>query len=162
MENKKTFGEYIRERRKALNMTQKEFSELFVLLAVTTGRWFFPMSVSIALAGLTLPWGLMGIIRYLPVSGWFRASLYCAWTGLWSWVIPWITDKILLLNGWPNSKPYRLRLPADFSRWEDPRTVGWNIFLLVLAGLGVLAAGFAAAGFIRIHKGAIDRHGFDR
>ncbi len=27
MESKKTFGEYIRERRKELGMTQKEFSE---------------------------------------------------------------------------------------------------------------------------------------
>ena len=135
---------------------------LFILLAVTTGEWFFPMSVPIALAGLTLPWGLMEIIRYLPVNGWFRASLCCAWTGLWSWVFPWATDKILLLNGWPNSTPYQLRLPADFSRWDDPRTVGWNVFLLVLAGLGMLAAGFAAAGFIRMHKEAIDQQGFDR
>lgn len=122
---------------------------LFVLLAVTTGRWFFPMSVPIALAGLTLPWGLMGIIRYLPVNGWFRASLCCAWTGLWSWVFPWVMDKILLLNGWPNSTPYRLRLPVDFSRWDDPRTVGWNIFLLALVGLGMLAAALAAVGVFR-------------
>ena len=122
---------------------------LFLLLAVTTGEWFFHMSVPIALVGLTLPWGLMGIIRYLPVNGWFRASLCCVWTGLWSWVFPWVMDKILLLNGWPNSTPYRLRLPVDFSRWDDPRTVGWNVFLLALAGLGILAAALAAAGVFR-------------
>lgn len=136
-------------RHKALAYFSVNTALLFVLLAVTTGRWFFPMSVPIALAGLTLPWGLMGIIRYLPVNGWFRASLCCAWTGLWSWVFPWVTDKILLLNGWPNSTPYQLRLPVDFSRWGDPRTVGWNIFLLVLVGLGVLAVGLAVAGVFR-------------
>ena len=125
---------------------------LFILLAVTTKGWFFPMSVPAALAGLTLPWGLMGIIRYLPLSGWFRASLCCAWTGVWSWVCPWIMDKILLLNGWPNSTPYRLRLPVDFSRWEDPQTVGWNIYLLVLIVLGTLAAGLAVIGVFQREK----------
>ena len=125
---------------------------LFVLLAVATGEWFFPMSLPIALLGLTLLWGLLGIVRYLPVGGWFKASLSCAWAGLWSWLFPWMMDRIMLLNGWPNSTPYRLRLPGDLSQWEDPKMVGWNIFLLFLVGLGVLAAGFAAAGFARMTK----------
>ena len=112
------------------------------------------MSLPIALAGLVLPWGLMGVIRYLPVSGWFRASACCVWTGLWSWVFPWVMDKILLLGGWPNSTPYRLRLLVDFSRWEDARTVGWNIFLLVLIVLGVLAAGLTVVGVLRRKKRA--------
>jgi hypothetical protein len=63
-------------------------------------------------------------------------------------------DKILLLGGWPNSTPYRLRLLVDFSRWEDARTVGWNIFLLVLIVLGVLAAGLAVVGVLRRKKRA--------
>lgn len=127
---------------------------LLVLLALATKDWFLPISLPIALAGLVLPWGLMGVIRYLPVNGWFRASACCAWTGLWSWVFPWVVDKILLLGGWPNSTPYRLRLPVDFSQWEDARTVGWNIFLLVLIVLGVLAAGLAVVGVLRRKKRA--------
>ena len=43
----------------------------------------------------------------------------------------------------------RLLLPVDFSRWQDPRTVGWNCFLLALLALGALAAGLAAAGVLR-------------
>ena len=125
---------------------------LFAVLAVATGEWFLPMSLPSALLGLILPWGLMAIIRYLPVNGWFKASLSCAWVGLWSWLFPWMMDRILNMNGWPNSTPYRLRLPADFSQWEDPRTVGWNIFLLTLIGLELLAACFAAAGIVRMRK----------
>ena len=141
-------------RNKALTYFSVNTVLLLVLLALTTRDWFLPMSLPIALAGLVLPWGLMGVIRYLPVSGWFRASACCAWTGLWSWVFPWVVDKILLLGGWPNSTPYRLRLPVDFSRWEDARTVGWNIFLLVLIVLGVLAAGLAVVGVLRRKKRA--------
>lgn len=137
-------------RHKALTYFTVNTVLLFAVLAVTTGKWFFPISLPVALLGLTLPWGLMAAVRYLPVNRWFKASLCCGWTGLWSWVFPWVTDKILLLNGWPNSTPYRLRLLVDFARWEDPRTVGWNIFLLVLLGLGALAAGFAAAGAVHL------------
>lgn len=139
-------------RHKALLYFAVNTALLFLLLAVTTREWFFPVSVPIALTGLILPWGLMGAIRYLPVNGWFRASVCCAWTGLWAWLYPWITDKILLLGGWPNSTPYRLRLPVDFSRWEEPQTAGWNIFLLVLLALGALAVGFAAAGIAHFQK----------
>ena len=141
-------------RHKALTYFSVNTVLLLVLLALTTKEWFFPMSLPIALAGLVLPWGLMGVIRYLPVNGWFRASACCAWTGLWSWVFPWVVDNILLLGGWPNSTPYRLRLPVDFSQWEDARTVGWNIFLLVLIVLGVLAAGLAVVGVLRRRKRA--------
>ena len=141
-------------RNKALTYFSVNTVLLLVLLALATKGWFLPMSLPIALAGLVLPWGLMGVIRYLPVNGWFRASACCVWTGLWSWVFPWVMDKILLLGGWPNSTPYRLRLPVDFSRWEDARTVGWNIFLLVLIVLGVLAAGLAVVGVLRRKKRA--------
>ncbi len=141
-------------RNKALTYFSVNTVLLLVLLALATKDWFLPISLPIALAGLVLPWGLMGVIRYLPVNGWFRASACCAWTGLWSWVFPWVVDKILLLGGWPNSTPYRLRLPVDFSQWEDARTVGWNIFLLVLIVLGVLAAGLTVVGVLRRKKRA--------
>ena len=141
-------------RNKALTYFSVNTVLLLVLLALATKDWFLPISLPIALAGLVLPWGLMGVIRYLPVNGWFRASACCVWTGLWSWVFPWVMDKILLLGGWPNSTPYRLRLPVDFSQWEDARTVGWNIFLLVLIVLGVLAAGLAVVGVLRRKKRA--------
>lgn len=131
---------------------------LFVMLAVISyedgseGQWFYAQAVPIALVGLVLPWGLMGAIRYLPANGWFRASLCCAWTGLWAWLYPWFVDKIMLLNGWVNSTPYRLRPPADLTCWDTPQTAGWNIFLLVLTLFGVLAAAFAVTGAVRSRR----------
>ena len=93
-------------RHRALTYFAAVTALLFAMLAVIAhvtgndGQWFFALAVPLALLGLVLPWGLMGIIRYLPVNGWFRASLCCVWTGLWSWLYPWFVDKIMLLNGW--------------------------------------------------------------
>lgn len=39
MESKKTFGEYIRERRKELGMTQKEFSEKLYVTESAVSKW---------------------------------------------------------------------------------------------------------------------------
>ncbi|MDE7053509.1 MAG: helix-turn-helix domain-containing protein [Oscillospiraceae bacterium] len=111
--------------------------------------WFFPVALPCALTGLILPWGLLGSIRYLPANGWFRASAACGWTGLWLWLYPWLIDKIMMAYGWAISTPYALRLPCDFSRWDAPQTVGWNLFLLVLAGFGLLAALFAGMGAVK-------------
>lgn len=126
------------------------------------GGWLFTYGLPIALVCLPLPWGLMGIIRYLPVNGWFRTSFSCAWTGLWAWLSPWMMDRIMLANGWITDQPYQLRIPFDFSQWgayvaraDD----GWeyisysmaanNIHVLVLLGLGVLTLVFAAVGVRR-------------
>ena len=44
MESKKTFGEYIRERRKELGMTQKEFSEKLYVTESAVSKWERGMS----------------------------------------------------------------------------------------------------------------------
>lgn len=135
-----------------------------------SGGWLFPMGLPIALLCLALPWGLMGIIRYLPVNGWLRASFSCAWTGLWTWLSPWFMDRIMLTNGWVTDQPYRLRIPFDFSRWgayvvraDD----GWeylsygmvanNVLMLVLLTLGLLTVVFAAVGIWRSIRKPVSR-----
>lgn len=59
-------------RHKALAYFSLETVFLMALLAVvcwrTGGDWFLTQGVPQALAALTLPWGLMALIRYLPVS----------------------------------------------------------------------------------------------
>ena len=119
---------------------------LSVISYYTGGQWLFAEGIPLALTGLTLPWGLMGIIRYLPLSGWFRGALSSAWIGLWGWLYPWVVDKIEILNGYYYSIPYTLRLPFDFSRWDTAYYVSWNTVTLVLASFGLLAATLAAVG----------------
>ena len=128
----------------------------------TGGGWLFSQGLPTALLCLTLPWGLMGIIRYLPVNGWFRTSLSCAWTGLWTWLAPWVMDRIMLANGWITDQPYRLRIPFDFSQWGAyvvQAGDGWeyisygmvanNVLVLSLLFLGLLTVIFAAVGVWR-------------
>lgn len=153
------------DRHKTLLYFSLETALLLVLLAVacwyTGGDWFLSQGVPQALLGLTLPWGLMAILRYLPVNGWFRASLSCAWTGLWLWLYPWLEERIMIGNGWTTSNPYSLRIPFDFSSWgpyvvqSDGGThiyysgVVNNVHVIVLLSLGALAAALAVAGAVR-------------
>ena len=156
------------EDHKALLYFAVETVLLFAILAASAwtagGGWFFPQGVPLALIGLALPWGLLGIIRYLPVNGWFKGSLSCAWTGLWLWLAPWCVETVLALSGSVSSFPYRLALPFDFSNWGstvvavgDGRVVSyavgaWNVFVIILLFLGGLALVLAAAGAWSIRR----------
>ena len=156
------------EDHKALLYFAVETVLLFAILAASAwtagGGWFFPQGVPLALIGLALPWGLLGIIRYLPVNGWFKGSLSCAWTGLWLWLAPWCVETVLVLTGSVSSFPYRLALPFDFSNWGstvvavgDGRVVSyavgaWNVFVIILLFLGGLALVLAAAGVRSIRR----------
>ncbi len=154
-------------RHKALVYFSLETVFLMVLLAVicwcSGGDWFLTLGVPQALAALTLPWGLMALIRYLPVNGWFRASASCAWTGLWLWLYPWVEERIMLANGWITNHPYNLLIPFDFSCWHwgpyvTPEADGYavyensiasNVTGIILLSLGAIAVLLAAVGAAR-------------
>lgn len=157
------------EDHKALLYFAVETVLLFAILAASAwtagGGWFFPQGVPLALIGLALPWGLLGIIRYLPVNGWFKGSLSCAWTGLWLWLAPWCVETVLVLNGWVSSNPYRLTSPFTSSYWgpmvqktpDGLHIIGGGagfysgLFVLLLS-LGGLALVLAAAGAWSIRR----------
>lgn len=157
------------EDHKALLYFAVETVLLFAILAASAwtagGGWFFPQGVPLALIGLALPWGLLGIIRYLPVNGWFKGSLSCAWTGLWLWLAPWCVETVLALNGWVSSNPYRLTSPFTSSYWgpmvqktpDGLQIIGggagfYSGLLILLLSLGGLALVLAAAGVRSIRR----------
>lgn len=157
------------EDHKALLYFAVETVLLFAILAASAwtagGRWFFPQGVPLALICLALPWGLLGIIRYLPVNGWFKGSLSCAWSGLWLWLAPWCVETVLALNGWVSSNPYRLTSPFTSSYWgpmvqktpDGLHIIGggagfYSGLLILLLSLGGLALVLAAAGVWSIRR----------
>ena len=108
--------------------------------------------------------GLLGIIRYLPVNGWFKGFLSCAWSGLWLWLAPWCVETVLALNGWVSSNPYRLTSPFTSSYWgpmvqktpDGLQIIGgagfYSGLLILLLFLGGLALFLAAAGVWSIRR----------
>lgn len=96
---------------------------------------------------LTLPWGWLGALRYLPLGRWFRSGVALLWTGLWVWLAPFFTDRIMLLCGWINSNPYDLYIPVDLTNWASDNVISANVIFLIiwgflLAGLVCIALGF--------------------
>lgn len=111
--------------------------------------WFLPQGLLIALICLALPWGLLGCVRYLPVSRWFRAAVACFWTGLWYWLFPWCLERAMILGGWCTNNPYDLRLPVDFTNWTDWQVLSANVNCLVMLTFGVLGLSFTITGLLR-------------
>lgn len=133
---------------KALVYLSTESVLLLVGLA-WEGRWGgFPVpNLPVALLCLVLPWGLLVILRYLPLSRWFRAGISLAWAALWLWLAPFCLDQILQAAGWATDQLYGLTLPVDFTDWTSPDTLGANVTFLILLGLLLLGAVCVVLGF---------------
>lgn len=137
-------------RNKLLVWFALETALLFALLAVgqwySGGNWLWSVGVPVALVGLTLPWGLMALGRYLPVGPWIRGALCAFWTGLWMWLSPWAVDRIMLGSGWNDSQPYDPRMAFAFSGGLGPaQTQGMVVLILWALGLILLLAAAVAA-----------------
>ena len=116
------------------------------------GNWFPNPGLSVALCCLVLPWGYLGVIRYLPASGWVKAALSAFWTGLWMWLGPWGIDRFVPGGIWYGNQGYRLLLPFDFTNWSDPNILSINVVVLVMIGFGLLGLVFLAVGLKRKHR----------
>lgn len=115
-----------------------------------TGSLFRDLPV--ALLCLALPWGLLGCIRYLPVSGSFRASASCFWIGLWFWLFPWGLTVLLHSEALVFYTPWQVIATVNFLRWNDAGAINANISALLLITLLLLSIVFAAIGIYKRKK----------
>lgn len=140
------------KRHKALMYFAVQTALLFVLLAVSDwyagSEAFLTVSLPISVLSLLLPWGIMLIIRYLPVSGWFRASGCTAWTGLWIWIFPYVLDQIMAFRYGPSLNRYSLWSSVDFSSWGGNQTA-MNVIAIILLSFAALTVLFGVIGFFR-------------
>ncbi len=98
---------------------------------------------------LALPWGVMSLARYLPVSGWFRGAACCALCAIWLWRTPFALD---LLN-----RLYTGGIPMERNRWFvefnllewTPFTITQNVTALLIFAFAAAAIGLAIVGFKR-------------
>lgn len=130
---------------------------LFVLLGAAClydgGHWFLLPALPMALYGLLLPWGVLVLVRYLRVGGWFRASAAVGFTALWYWLFPWVLDRVMALDGHFSDQSYSLLRPFGFDllRWDAAGTAS-NVMLLILAALILASLILAAVGILRRRK----------
>lgn len=124
------------------------FTSLLLLVGLTwEGRYTEDMSLltsyAITLCALALPWGWLGILRYLPLnSRWYRLGTGFLWTGVWLEFFPFLLDSIYNAAGETISRPIHL-LPygVDFTNWSDGWVVSDNInFIIILCLLALGAA----------------------
>lgn len=115
---------------------------LFLLLWVcdwfTQGGWFLCFAVPVAAFSLILPWGMMAIIRYTPMNGFFKASACLTLTGVFSTFINTIIHTFL---GEPQDFVF------DLLHW-NAATLDGNIKMVILISCLGLAVAFAIAGII--------------
>ena len=111
------------------------------------------LDLPIAAVCLLLPWGVMLLARYLPISGWFRGGLCAAWSALWMWLSPFAIDRLLgAYYGCGPMEEGPLHIPFNLAVWNDGLIRPWNIFVLVLFGMAGIAAVLAVVGWIRRGK----------
>lgn len=116
---------------------------LFGLLAAGcayAGCWedFGRVACPSALYSLLLPWGVMALVRYVPVNGLFKTSICLVWAGVWGFLADGVFNVIV-------DGTY-FRLPSiDWSDWSAVNLSG-NIVALVFTVCLAAALLFAAGG----------------
>lgn len=106
---------------------------------------YFPKVLPIALLGLAIAWGMMLLIRYVPLSKLARAALCCVWASGTYWAInPFIRMVI-------DDVPFTVDMP-NFRDWVSNAAINANIMAIItltLLGAAALLAGTALARYIK-------------
>ena len=133
---------------------------VLLLLVVYLGQLYVGdthriFGLSLTLLLLTLPWGIMASLRYLPVNGYFRASAACGWTALYIWTMPWLAKLLTILHyGSSDGWNYDLATPFRFSEWGMGFVNGgsWMGNGIVIIAFTIAAVVLACIGFKRGKK----------
>ena len=121
---------------------------LIALIPVSGAEYLWNESYPLMALGMLWPWLMLGCLRYLPVSRWYRAAAACAVSAVYLWLAPWGLDAIIRANGWVSSVPYDPLRPyyVDFGDWLSAATRGGNIMVTIMALLVLAAAVLAVIG----------------
>lgn len=118
------------------------FLLLFVCDVYTKGSWFFSIALPITLFSLILPWGMMLVIRYAKINGFFKTAICIVISSAFMYFTNGFVDMIV------NNVPMKYGYNFDFNNWEYP-TINENINVIIFLSLIALAALFAIAGIIK-------------
>jgi transcriptional regulator with XRE-family HTH domain len=129
---------------KALIYFTVESLLLFLLLIVcnlyTGGDWFTKIALPITLFSLSVPWGIMLIIRYLKVNGYFKAAACFALGIAFEYLNQGVFGLIL-----KDGKDFGLQFNLLY--WNQ-HTVNGNISIIILMILFILTLLFCCMGIL--------------
>lgn len=123
------------------------------LAAQHTLDWFFIVAAGVMMAAsLALVPSLAAMHVKLENSKprWHFSDLqypwsFCSWYA--AWTAPFLFDRIMSAYFGDSDSLYSLAIPFDFSEWDTEHTA-FNVIMLILIALGVLAAVFACIGAV--------------
>lgn len=121
---------------------------LVALIPVSGAEYLWNESYPLMALGMLWPWLMLGCLRYLPVSRWYRAAAACAVSAVYLWLAPWGVDAIIKANGWVSITPYDPLHPynVDFGDWLSAATRGGNIMVTIMALLALAAVALTVIG----------------
>ena len=115
--------------------------------------WFFLPGLPLTLYFLLLPWAMMLLIRYVPIGGWFKASICCGLIALYHTATAAVVERILWLSGQEMDLPLAsVGFHPDWSDWVDPAAIANNVNALLSLGLILLTILYAFIGILRRKK----------
>lgn len=117
------------------------FAVLVVCNLYTGGGWLFNIAIPITMFSLTLPWGMMFIIRYLKVNGFLKASGCFALAGAFDYYVQPFINTVL------NHNIYGF--DYNLYNWNH-NAVNSNINILIFLFLIGLAIIFAILGVVQL------------
>ena len=103
------------------------------------------MNVMVSLIPMTLPWGVMLCLRYLPLNRSLRSSAACGFTALWLWTWPILMDAALApvygwhegVNNYSLATPFINALPHGPWTWYAALILAFAATALVLLITGL-------------------------
>lgn len=97
--------------------------------------------------GITLPWGILLIARYLPCNKYYKAAIISTWIGCYEFVVNSMINKIIDKQGFVLER-------MNLAKWSEPYISG-NITLIIFICLLILGVAFAIGG-IAEHQKTLD------
>lgn len=103
----------------------------------------------VTLVPMTLPWGVMLCLRYLPAGLYFRSAAACGFTAVWLWVWPILVDAALSpIYGWHDG--------INNYTFATPFVSGWFWYAAAIVCFAAAALVLSVLGLRRhIDKGQI-------
>jgi transcriptional regulator with XRE-family HTH domain len=118
---------------------------LLVCNQYTNGNWLFTIAVPITAFSLTLPWGMMLIIRYIKINKYFKTAGCLALVSAFEYVEQGVINYIL------KEGSYDLGFRSDLFRWSG-EFISDNIRLIIFIIFIILTILFTVLGCFRAFK----------